>query len=126
MRPPYHYLALLLRIYLCIGFMAPNAIISRRRDFFRLVYVYLVLLETSAVRTVIASPSGAASPLTFAGSAHASCASHISTPVYIPIRNVSLSDQTLRRGAAISVGTPSRPFAFALSGFVLFFKASDL
>ena len=39
-------------------------------------------------------------------------------PIYIPIRNVTLSGLASRRGAAVSVGTPAEPLAFTLSGFV--------
>ena len=43
------------------------------------------------------------------------CTSPASIPIYIPIRNVTLSDNTLHRGAAVSFGTPAQPLAFAVS-----------
>ena len=48
------------------------------------------------------------------------CTPQTSVPIHYPIRNVTLSDSTLRRGAAVSFGTPGQPFAFLISPFVSF------
>ncbi|KAF6222241.1 hypothetical protein HO133_001327 [Letharia lupina] len=53
-------------------------------------------------------------PLFAASSAATSlptCTPQNSIPIHYPIRNVTLSDSTLRRGAAVSFGTPGQPFA---------------
>lgn len=38
-------------------------------------------------------------------------------PVELPIRNVSLSDSRLRRGVALSAGTPAQPLALTLAPY---------
>ncbi len=50
------------------------------------------------------------------------CTPQTSVPIHYPIRNVTLSDDTLRRGAAVSFGTPGQPFAFLISPFVFFIE----
>ncbi|KAI9777516.1 MAG: hypothetical protein M1839_008810 [Geoglossum umbratile] len=40
-----------------------------------------------------------------------SCAHSATAPVQVPIRNVTLPDQILRRGVALSIGTPPQNFA---------------
>lgn len=57
--------------------------------------------------------SSAATPL-------ATCTPQKFIPIHLPIRNVTLSDGTLRRGVAVSFGTPEQPFAFQLAPFVSF------
>ena len=44
------------------------------------------------------------------------CGARSVGPLSIPIRNVSLSQQTVVRGVAISVGTPPQSLAFAVTG----------
>lgn len=62
--------------------------------------------------------------LSFAISSAASslptCTPQQSIPIHYPMRNVTLSDSTLRRGAAVSFGTPRQPFAFLISPSVSF------
>lgn len=50
-----------------------------------------------------------------AATALPTCTPQQSIPIHYPIRNVTLSDSTLRRGAAVSFGTPRQPFAFLIS-----------
>lgn len=60
-------------------------------------------------------------------SAHNSCSSPLKPPVEIPIRNVTLapirniksSDHLMRRGAALSVGSPPQNFALDIAPCVL-------
>lgn len=48
------------------------------------------------------------------------CTPQQSISIHHPIRNVTLNDSTLRRGAAVSFGTPRQPFAFLISPSVSF------
>ena len=62
-------------------------------------------------------------PLFAASSAATSlptCTPQNSIPIHYPIRNVTLSDSTLRRGAAVSFGTPGQPFACLINPSVSF------
>lgn len=55
-----------------------------------------------------------------------SCTPQNSIPIHYPIRNVTLSDGTLRRGVAVSLGTPWQRFAFILAPCVPFTPNTQL
>lgn len=53
-----------------------------------------------------------------ANSADASCSSLLKPPVEIPIRNLTVSDQLVRRGAALQVGSLLQNITFGVTLFV--------
>lgn len=52
-------------------------------------------------------------------SAQADCSSELALPLVIPIRNISLPNLLLRRGLALSFGTPSQALALDISTYSL-------
>lgn len=46
------------------------------------------------------------------------CPTTSPTPIQIPIRNIALSDQSVRRGIALSLGSPAQDLAFVVSACV--------
>ena len=77
----------------------------------RLLYVLLSL--TTHVASVCS-----------AGSASSSCP--LISPIQVPIRNTTVTDQILRRGIALQVGTPAQNLAFEATGFVSLLRYSYL
>lgn len=80
--------------------------------------LWLLLL---VVRPSLTTSSAAASSSTVTSSTStsaATCIAETHIPVHYAIRNVTLSDSTLRRGVAVSIGTPAQPFAFVVNPFV--------
>ena len=62
--------------------------------------------------------TSSASTLSSSSISEPTCISQPITPIQIPIRNVTLNDDTLRRGAAVSIGSPPEDFAFSINPFV--------
>ena len=56
--------------------------------------------------------------LPFAVSSRSSCRSELPQPLVVPIRNVTLANQVLRRGVALSFGTPPQDLAFNIVSYV--------
>lgn len=46
------------------------------------------------------------------------CPSQTHRPVLVPIRNVTVADGVIRRGAALSLGTQPQELAFEVLGYV--------
>ena len=77
--------------------------------------LFVLYISVASSSSVVSSSSSTPS---FTSTSQASCASQALTPVQFSIRNVTLNDNTLSRGAAVSFGTPPQPFAFLVSPFV--------
>ena len=76
----------------------------------------LVLLSSILFDLCLAiSSAGASSPTS---TSQPSCTSATILPIAVPIQNLTLDDNTIRRGAAISVGSPPQALAFQLNGYL--------
>ena len=85
-----------------------------RRLFFASILLFFVAYVQADTPPDQAQKSSSASK----SDSRTSCLNKIPTPISIPVRNVTLDDGTLRRGAALSVGTPSQALAFAVNPYV--------
>ena len=48
-----------------------------------------------------------------------SCDPTVQGPLSIPVRNVSLQNPVIRRGVALSLGTPPQPMSLAVNAYVI-------